>query len=263
MIYHGDAPTLLGSIETSVDAVLTDPPYASGSRTEASRVASGAMLRDNTDRAERTRFADRPIDLDQMTTTGFVWLLRSVALACYDLLPPGGSFLSFIDWRQWSNLAGAIETCNYRVQGMVVWDKGSMGLGNGFRAQHELICHASKGVPTVYDRSSGNVLDVIPDESDRRFCEAVDRYFSGVEHAPRVPPLDHPSPKPVGLMRRLMEVVSPPGGVILDPFMGSGSTLRAAMESGRQAIGIERDERYCEVAARRLDQGVLDFGGVA
>lgn len=58
-------------------------------------------------------------------------------------------------------------------------------------------------------------------------------------------------------MQQLIEVVTCPGETVLDPFMGAGTTLRAAKNLGRKCIGIERQEAYCEIAARRLGQGVL------
>lgn len=62
----------------------------------------------------------------------------------------------------------------------------------------------------------------------------------------------HPTEKPAGILRPLVAYSSPVGGLVLDPFAGSGSTLDVAREMGRRAVGIEADERYCEVAARRL-----------
>ncbi len=70
---------------------------------------------------------------------------------------------------------------------------------------------------------------------------------------------DHPSPKPIEYIQCLVARFSVEGDTILDPFMGSGTTLVAAKQLGRKAIGIEIEEKYCKIAVERLKQGVLNF----
>jgi site-specific DNA-methyltransferase (adenine-specific) len=166
-----------------------------------------------------------------MGTAGLVFLLRSMAFESVRLLKQSGSVLIFCDWRMVPSIAPAIESAGLRYQNMVVWDKGSIGLGTGFRPQHEVILHFTAGKPAYHDKGLGNVLK-----------------------CPRVTPTDrvHQTQKPLELLEQLIRVTTPPGGVILDPFGGSGSTAIAAMSTGRRAICIERDEAHVATAWMRI-----------
>lgn len=235
-IYHGDAAEGVGSI-AEVDAVIMDPPYCSGGFSETGRKqASGQGLRSETI-GNVGWFTG-----DNMGTAGIAWLLRCVTVRAYPVLKEGGSVCCFTDWRQVANIGPAIESSGLRWQNLIVWDKRNAGLGTGFRAQHEMILHYVKGTGVFHSVSYGNVLTV-----------------PRMNHRER----EHQTQKPVELMEALVEVTTQPGGVVLDPFMGSGSTLRAAKNRGRRAIGFERDERYCEVAARRMAQEALKLDGAA
>lgn len=70
----------------------------------------------------------------------------------------------------------------------------------------------------------------------------------------------HPTAKPIPMIRDMVRKFTNPGDTVFDPFAGSGTTLRAAVDEGRHAIGVELDERYCEIIAKRLAQGALDLG---
>ena len=86
------------------------------------------------------------------------------------------------------------------------------------------------------------------------------RRVPAIYSIPTIPPAqrhEHPTPKPVGLIEQLLEHC--PAGVVADPFAGSGATLIAARNLGRKVIGVELEEKYCEIIARRLSQQAFDF----
>jgi len=118
----------------------------------------------------------------------------------------------------------------------LVWDKKRPGMNGGpFRYTHESIY--ARGMVRA-DNGTFSVFTIYPDQKD------------------------HIHAKPVALMVALMSTCPP--GLIADPFSGSGSTLVAAKQLGRKVIGVELEERYCEIIAKRCAQEVLDlFGGGA
>lgn len=233
-IYLGDCLEVMDSLpDKSITTVLTDPPYSSGGRRENARSLRKSMTRAVED--------EDWIRGDAMSTHGFIYLLRACGVRWRRLLSDGGHVLSFIDWRMAGHLAAALESADLRQHPMLVWDKDRLGMGAIFRNQHEFIVHVSAGSPTPPARRDiPNVL---------RFSPVRDG--------------EHPTEKPDGLLKTLLSVVAPPTAVVLDPFAGSGSALAAARDLGHRSVGIEADERYAEVAAKRVSQQTFDFGALA
>jgi DNA modification methylase len=222
----GDCLDVLRTLDgESVDAVVTDPPYCAGAVSEASRTRSGGQGL----RSENLRRFGWFVG-DNMGTAGLAFLLRSVAVESRRLLKASGSLLVFCDWRMQATLQPAIESAGLRYQGLIVWDKGSMGLGRGFRCQHELILHFTNGSPEYHNRSTSNVIRCPRVKADR----------------------EHQTQKPVDLMQQLLKVVSPDGGTVLDPFAGSGTTGVAAAQMGLSFIGVEQSPEYHAIAERRI-----------
>ena len=101
------------------------------------------------------------------------------------------------------------------------------------------------------------MLGVWPDQTPQHSAIITTRWKAASGYSGYATQAGHPHAKPVDVMEQLISAC--PDGPIADPFAGSGSTLVAAKLQGRQAIGVELEERYCEIAARRLDQGVMEF----
>jgi DNA modification methylase len=93
--------------------------------------------------------------------------------------------------------------------------------------------------------------------SESRTVKTYRHLWHGICRATEVGDHLHPTQKPVALMRWCLDQFKHEVGVVLDPYMGSGTTLVAAKQTGRRAIGIEIEERYCEIAAKRLSQDML------
>lgn len=179
------------------------------------------------------QWGDSPIFCDQMTTGSFVWLMRQMFMRCRRILKPSASVLCFIDWRQFSNLAAAAETCDLKVNGQIVWDKGVAGMGAGFRSQHEMVLWASRGTARIVQFDTGNVI-----------------------RCPRTSSEHHPSPKPIELLRKLARVVSEPGDVVVDPFLGGGSTAAALAPLGYRVRGAEIVEGFVRASERHLERSM-------
>ncbi len=159
----------------------------------------------------------------------YIWFLPGA----YRVLRNGGTIHVFCRWDVQSAFRQALEWAGFSVKSEVIWNRMVHGMGDlhsAYAPMHDTILFATKGTYTFPCTRPKSVISV-----------------------PRVPAsrLMHPNEKPVALMQELLRVV-PPGGRVLDPFCGSGSTLDAAQRCGLDSVGIELSPEYCQVARKRL-----------
>lgn len=155
----------------------------------------------------------------------------------YSALKDDGLCISFYGWPHIETFMSAWRRVGFRPVSHMVWVKNVWGLGYYTRGQHE----------------QGFVL---AKPGSRKPSVAI----SDVVNWTRVQDPVHPTQKPLDGLRTVIGAFCPANGVVLDPFMGSGSTLRAAKDLGRRGIGVEIEERYCEAAVKSLAQSVLPLG---
>jgi len=236
-LYLGDAIDLIETLEPeSVDAVVTDPPYGT-----------------------------TPLQWDVPTED---WLV-----AVGRVLVPHGSVWVFGSLRSLLPMVAEAERCGWKLAQEIVWEKqnGSSFQADRFKRVHELAAQFYRGrwkdvykQPVLVDGSvarsvprrtrgadTNKQIDSQPYRTDaegKKMMRSV--IFARSCHGYAV----HPTQKPTQILRPLIEFSCPPGGVVLDPFAGSGSTAIACRELGRQTILVESDPGYCAVAADRLRQ---------
>ena len=199
---------------TIAEVMLTDPPYCSGGFQEAGRSAGSIGTR-----------SGLMIANDALSTRGYQSLMKAV-LATFE---PSCAYM-FTDWRQWISLFDCMESRGFGVRSMIVWDKGTPGMGRGWRGQHELVMFGSR-ITSPFEPTDchGNVIK-----------------------ASRTGNPDHPTQKPVDLLATIIKTTSF-AKVFCDPFLGSGTTLIAAEQLGRTCYGMEISPQYCDVIVKRWE----------
>lgn len=151
-------------------------------------------------------------------------------------LKPDSLCVTFYGWPATEVFFDAWLNCGFRPVSVLVLIKNRWGLGYYTRAQHEQAYVLAKGRPPRPDPAISDVL--------------------AWEH---ISTQLHPNQKPLSAISELVSTFAPLGGTILDPFCGSGTALVAARNLERRAIGIEIEERYCELAAKRLSAQIFNF----
>ena len=233
-IYHGDCREILPHLE-KVDLVLTDPPYS------VSKPGSGRWEM-RYGRTQDLDFFPGDNDWEAMKET----VSTAIQMAA-EKLAPHGSLYAWCGHRQFGRLVDQLEADGWSTR-FLVWSKSCPvppAPGSGWPSAAELCLYAYRA------GRRWNYKGVCPVRSN---VIVADGYRYGNPGK-----VEHPTQKPFGVTTPLLLASAQSGDTILDPFMGSGTTLRAAKDLGLKAIGIEIEEKYCEIAAKRLSQQVFDF----
>ncbi len=238
-LYHADNREILPLLaDASIDFIFTDPPYGNsnndGDLNSKINEILGKKQRQGRVIANDGRAASEEL-VEHLFGQAARLLPRGGCICCC-CAGGGGSNPAFARW----SLA-ADRHLNFKH--MVVWDKGPMGLGWHYRRSHELILVAQRPGKCRWYDTSHRVEDVVRPGAD------------GIKHLRgRQRRGLHPTPKPPALAAKFIRIHTKPRELVLDPFAGGGSTLVAAVQSTRRAIGIELDPEFCRMSADAVDR---------
>ena len=167
--------------------------------------------------------------------------------ACLGSVAPGGMLATFIDWRSVAAIIDTGQQLGLELLNLIVWNKTNAGMGSLWRSQHELL-------PVFKRPGAEHVNNVKLGRHGRRRTNVwTAPGASSLGSDARRGLVAHPTVKPLRLLQDLILDVTHRGDGILDPFLGSGSTLLAAHATGRQGFGLELDPLYVDVSVRRFE----------
>jgi site-specific DNA-methyltransferase (adenine-specific) len=239
-IYHADCRAVLPNLDPeSVTLLWTDPPYGHGNHDGD----LNSRLNDHRGLANQpiaNDGADEMRDVVDAALRLAVPILRHDCCCCCCCCCGGGGPRPTFAW-----LAERMDRDGLTFFHSVIWDKINPGLGWRYRRQHEMVM--------VAHREGGKLSWALGDR------DAVPNLISLSAPRDRL----HANEKPLPLASGFIARHTRPGDLVLDPFLGSGTTLMAAKAMGRRAIGIEIEEEHCETAALRCSQEALPLGDAA
>jgi DNA modification methylase len=184
----------------------------------------------------------------EMADEQFALFLKDAIICSAAHLIERGVYFGFMDWRSIEVLIRAGGHAGLTMINFAVWNKGSGGMGTLYRSTHELIPVFCKG-----EAPATNNVFLGKHGRDRTNVFSYPGANKRGSSAAKVL-ADHPTPKPIALCADMLLDVSHRGDAVLDPFLGSGTTIIAAEQTGRIGYGIELDPKYVDVAVRRWEQ---------
>jgi DNA modification methylase len=182
----------------------------------------------------------------EMTDAEFLAFNEAWMAAVLPCLCDGGVFGSFIDWRGYPTVHSAALKLGLKPLNLVVWTKTNAGMGSLYRSQHELL--------PLFKNGSAPHVNNIELGKRGRWRANVWSYpgASSLGSDARCGLQDHPTVKPTAMLEDALLDLTDRGDIVVDPFLGSGSTLMAAHKTGRVCRGVELDPLYVDVIVRRF-----------
>ena len=280
-IFHGDCFELLKDIEdNSIDCVITDPPYFIDS------MDNNWSTEEQEKRKSNSFISKLPIGMkfDSKQGQNLEKFINQVSKELFRVLKPGGFFLCFSATRMYHNIASGIEKAGFQIRDQISWTF-NVSQVKAFRQDHIIskdkimndiekkeLKDKLKDHRTPQLKPKFEPICVAMKPIEGRFIDNIRKYQTGLIYIDPDKPFPcnvmyhskpskkeredntHPTVKPIGIIKELIDIFCPKDGTILDPFLGSGTTAVSARQMKRDFIGSELNKEYIDIINKRISK---------